>query len=316
MKHLLSAFVLAVLLLIASCFAETGSYSYAPSEQAERLMRYNSFGQPDEGARTKYCGTWYASEILYMGVLPAAFWPATDPDTLTFSPDGSALYESACELGLVEGITSIPFIWGSYPGGIWMRPTDEFLLSYAEQEYFAYDDEPYLTQMQNEVDLFRLELEDGKLTLISPTQAVSTVFTRERPEALLDHEKYEGRGPLITDDVSDFDGHWYPYKIELYSYPIDMNALAHVPALEITVENGTVDCEALRLKDAAFVLYGIVNNLGTVLEYETSEPIDYFSVFADVIEPEEGMFINCIDDKLTFDCGRFLILYCERITTA
>ena len=316
LKQLLSATVLLVLLLTASCFAETDVYSYSTSEQAERLMRYNRFWLPDEEAQEKYCGTWYASEMLYMDVLPADIWFASVPDILTFLPDGSALYESECELGLVEGITSIPFIWGSYPGGIWMRPSDEFLAFYAEQEYLPNEDEPYLTQMKNIVDLFRLELKNGKLTLKSPVQAVSTIFTREKPEAVRFYDGYEETEPLITDDVSDFDGHWYPYRIELYSYPINMKALPYVPALEITVENGTVNCEALRLKDAVFVLYGVVNNLGTVLEYENPAPIDSFSVFADTIEPEDGFFLHVRGKKLILDCDRFLILYCTRVSAS
>ena len=77
-----------------------------------------------------------------------------------------------------------------------------------------------------------------------------------------------------------------------------------------------MNCEALLLKDAVFVLYGVVNNLGTVLEYENPTPIDYFSVFADTIEPEDSFLLHLRGNKLILVCDRFLILYCARVSAS
>ncbi len=188
-----------------------------------------------------------------------------------------------------------------------MRPTDEFLAEYAGKEAVQNEDEPYLMQTMNEVDLFRLELGDGKLMLKSSAQAFAGVFARAEAE----HSYFPFAKPLFTKDISDFDGCWYPYIVELYSFPFSTQTLQHTSSLEIEVKNGLVNCEAMHLQDTAFVLKDSKANKGTLLVYETPEPIDYFSVFADVIEPDE-VIIGLCDDRLTLICGRYLVFYCER----
>ncbi len=312
MKRRFCIMIAFLMLSVSSGLAKTDTRDYSTAEQAARLMQYRGVEAPDKEAQEQYCGTWYASELIYMDVLPADAPYCLAGEMLTILPNGSALLESDCELGRVEGYTTVPFLWGSYLGGLWMRPTDEFLTEYAQTEYIPNEDEPYLMQMRNEVDMFRMELEDGELTLTSAAQPFSTVYTREEPKKTV----FPYREPLVTDNISDFDGLWYPYIVELYSYPINVRALPHVSALEISVFDGTVKCEALRLKQARFELYGVVNNCGTMLVYKDPEPIDYFSyfsIFEDVIEPEDGEWsMNIVDDRLTLDCGRYLILYCER----
>ena len=307
MKKLVSLFVLLALLLSVITAAEVSVNSYSPARQAERLMRCNEFEPPDERAQAEYSGRWYAHQVIYMDVLPANAADCWGDCVLTIMPDGSALLESDWELGLVEEVMSIPMIWGCSLGGVWMRPTDEFLTEYASKEPVLNEDEPYLMQTMNEVDVFRLTLEDGKLALHSSAQIFTAVFAREKTE----RSSYPFQNPLFAKDVSEFDGCWYPYKIELYSFPIDMKDLPRVSALEIKIEHGLISCEALHLANVEFDLKESRTNMGTLLVYDASEPISYFSFFADAIEPEEYSLDIC-DGSLSFCCSRYLIFYCER----